>query len=133
MRGAPPSRMQALSSIECEPRTRRRAIGTKCSWNECPLSTRGGCHGTHRNDKNPQGKPADFGDDDIKDVHPSNAYGEGENLRPVNYDTAPVLYEVTDVVFAKVEHLSGGAVFHLERRSALNEKATRMSCAGGLD
>ena len=47
------------------------------------------------------GKPSDFRDGDLKNQSPSNIYGSGENLRPTNYDTAPVAYEVTDVVFVK--------------------------------
>lgn len=47
------------------------------------------------------GRPSDFKDDDFRKQSPSNIYGEGENLRPANYDTAPVLYEITDVIFVK--------------------------------
>ena len=39
------------------------------------------------------GEPSDPEDDT------SDFYGEGENTRPENYDTAPVLYDVTDIVF----------------------------------
>ena len=46
------------------------------------------------------GKPADFNDEtDSPMTHSSNFYGEGENKRPKNYDTAPVLYEITDLIF----------------------------------
>ena len=48
------------------------------------------------------GRPSDFADDDYKDMSPSNLYGEGENLRPANYDTAPVQYQITDMIFVKV-------------------------------
>lgn len=47
------------------------------------------------------GRPSDFADDDYKDMSPSNLYGEGENLRPANYDTAPVQYQITDMIFVK--------------------------------
>lgn len=47
------------------------------------------------------GRPSDFADDDYKDMSPSNLYGEGENLRPANYDTAPVQYQITDMFFVK--------------------------------
>lgn len=48
------------------------------------------------------GKPADFKDgEDSRTSHPSNAYESGENQKPANYDTAPVLYEVTDMVFVR--------------------------------
>lgn len=47
------------------------------------------------------GKPSDFGPDDIKGASPSNLYGSGENQRPAAYDTAPVQYQITDMVFVK--------------------------------
>ncbi|MBP3894666.1 MAG: LPXTG cell wall anchor domain-containing protein [Atopobiaceae bacterium] len=47
------------------------------------------------------GKPDDLNDDDMRNMSSSNTYGEGQNLRPANYDTAPVLYEITDIVFVK--------------------------------
>ena len=47
------------------------------------------------------GKPSDFGPDDIKGASSSNLYGSGENQRPAAYDTAPVQYQITDMVFVK--------------------------------
>lgn len=42
-----------------------------------------------------------FGEPSDGDYEGSLYYGEGENLKPAGFDTAPVIYEITDIAFTR--------------------------------